>query len=177
MRIESNCGHVPFMRMLFPMVGTLMAVDSAEPVYGVQETYGRALDGQDHRYQVLLMPRGNALYGFWTDLGLASNFVMKRGGIESPAPPYYQPVLMEHSVDECRYMADSGRMDDFAARLLEQQVSESTLFEDYRRLIEEDLAIVRNRSTFGPGGVKQRNGYSAIGARLQQERLEARRGY
>ena len=174
MRVETNVSYIPKMRMLFPMVGTLMVVDENEPVYGVQESYARSNDGTgDHRYQVLLMPRGDVLSGFWTDLGPASAFLMG----EQQAPPYLQPILMAHTVAECRHMADENRMDDFAARLLEQRVAESTLFADYARLIENDLYIVRNKSTFGPGGRTQRNGYSAIAARLQQERLESIRGY
>lgn len=172
-RLETNVGYVPHMRMLYPMHGTVMAVDPNEPVYGIQESYAHNLKGEERRYQVLLMPRGNVLSGFWTDLGPSSAFVMG----EKQAPPYFQPVLMAHSVAECRHMADAGRMDDFAQRLLEQQISESTLFADYYRLIEEDLAIVRNRSTFGYGGQTQRNGYSASGAREQQRRLESTRGY
>ena len=176
MRIETNCVRIPTMRMLFPMTGIVMSVDTNERVYGTQESYAQSHDGSTHRYQVLLMPRGDVISGFWTDLGPATNFVMPVGDEFEQAPPYYQPILMEHSVAECLHMAEEGRMDSFAADLLRHQVSESTLFADYARLIENDLAIVRNRSTFGYGGKTQRSGYSAIGARLQQERLEARRG-
>lgn len=171
-RIETNATYIPQMRMLFPMAGTLMSVGLDEPVYGIQESYARNREGvTDHRYQVLLMPRGDVLSGFWTDLGPAEKFLMDIGGERELAPPYYQPVLGEHSVAECLEMADVGRMDDFAMQLLQRDIAESTLFADYLRLIEEDLAVVRNRSMFGPGGVTHRNGYSAVGAREQSRRI------
>jgi len=179
-RIESNTTYVPrMMRMLFPMRGgTLMSVDRNEPVYGVQESYGHAKDGTEHRWQVLLMPRGDHLAGFWWDLGPTTQFLMEYAeGDMRPAPPYFQPILLEHSVAECVEMAEHARMDDFAQRLLKQQISESTLFKDYARLIEQDIAIVKNRSVYGPGGKTQRNGYSAIAAGEQQRRLESIRGY
>lgn len=176
-RIDSNTTFVPRMRLLFPMHGTLMSVDRNERVYGVQESYAHNREGREHRYQVMLIPRGDALSGFWWDLGPSSDFVMQVGETLQPAPPYLQPILLEHSVAECIEMADSNRMDDFAAKLLTEQIAESTLFEDYRRLIEADLQIVKNRSTFGPAFKREVHAYSAAGARAQKERLELRRGY
>ena len=179
MRIETNTTFIPrMMRMLFPMHGTLMSVDRNEPVYGVQESYARAKDGTEHRWQVLLMPRGDVFSGWWWDLGPTTKYLMQYAeGDMRPAPPYFQPILMEHSVAECLDMAEVGRMDDFAQKLLAQQISESTLFADYARLIEQDIAIVKNRSTFGYGGKTQRNGFSAIAAGEQQRRLELRHGH
>jgi len=171
MLIESNVSRVPSMRLMYPAHGGfLMSVGLDEPVYAVQEGYGQG-DGERHRFQVMLIPRGNVLASFWTDLGPASDFDMNVEGTVYQAPPYHQIVLAEHSVAECRYMAEQGRMDDFAIRMLHEQVNESRLFEEYARLIEEDMALVRNRSTFGPGGQITRNGYSPAGARRQQEVL------
>ena len=168
MRIETNATYIPPMRMLFPVSGVLMSVRSSDPVYAIQETYGMREDGTgDNRYQALIMARGDSLSAFWTDLGPASDYLMDG----KPAPPYFQPILLAHTVDECRDMADAGRMDDFASKLLAQQVEESTLFAEYARIVEEDLYIVRNRSTFGYGGKTQRTGYSRVAAGLRESRL------
>ena len=168
MRLETNALYVPPMRMLFPVAGVLMSVRTDDPVYAIQETYGMRKDGTgDNRYQALIMPRGNSLSAFWTDLGPATDYLLDG----KPAPPYFQPILLAHTVDECRDMADAGRMDDFASKLLAQQVEESTLFAEYARIVEEDLYIVRNRSTFGYGGKTQRTGYSRVAAGLRESRL------
>lgn len=173
MKIDSNTTYVPPMRLMYPATGgVVFAVDPNEPVIAMQETYGRNKEGTgDHRYQVMILPRGNVACTFWTDLGPAENFKIAVGENSYQTPPYFQLVLMEHSVAECMSMAEHGRNDDFAVKLLDEQVNESDLFDQYYKLIEQDLAIVRNRSVFGPGGVTQRNGYSAIAARMQQERL------
>lgn len=173
MRLETNVSKVPDMRLVYPAKGGfLFTVDEDEPVYFLQEGYALNPAGtDDHRYQVLLMPRGNVIATFWWDLGPAEDFLMVVDGESYRAPPYQQPILLEHKVAECRHMAEAGRMDDFSVQLLHSQVNESTLFEEYARLIEEDMYLVRNRSTFGPGGHIQRNGYSPTGARRQQEIL------
>lgn len=173
MRLESNTTYVPPMRLMYPaMGGVVFGLDSNEPVIAMQETYGRNKEGTgDHRYQVMILPRGNVACTFWTDLGPAENFNITVGENSYRTPAYFQLVLMEHSVAECMHMAEQGRNDDFAVKLLDEQVNESDLFEQYYRLIEEDLAIVRNRSVFGPGSSTQRSGYSAIAARMQQESI------
>ena len=171
MRLESNASYIPPMRMLFPVSGVLMSVRTDDPVYAIQETYGMRKDGTgDNRYQALIMARGNSLSAFWTDLGPAEDYRMTVGDEVKLAPPYFQPILQAHTVDECRDMADVGRMDDFASRLLAQRVEESTLFAEYARIVEEDQYIVRNRSTFGYGGKTQRAGYSRVAAALREGR-------
>lgn len=179
MRLESNATYIPYIRLAYPADGgLLLAVDENEPVYFQQETYARNREGTgDNRYQVLLIPRGNVLGKFVMDLGTAADFYMDGGdGKKYLAPPYFQPVLMEHTVAECRHMAEVSRMDDYALKLLHVQVNESDLFARYAQLIEEDMRLVKNRSTFGPHVRVERNGYSRAGARQQQERLAAR-GY
>lgn len=173
MRIESNVTWVPLsMRLMYPTSGVLYSVDDNDPVMAVQETYGHNQEGTgDRRYQVMLMPNGNVISAFWTDLGPASDFLMDVNGEKHPMPPYMQLVLMEHSVAECRYMAQAARADDFAAQLLQQRIDESDLFAKAAQVIEEDLYLVKNRSTFGRGGMVQRNGYSALAAREQHRRM------
>ena len=59
-------------------------------------------------------------------------------------------------------------------KMLHEQTNESDIIARYWQLIEEDRQLVRNRSTFGPGGVIQRNGFSNESARLQKARLDER---
>ena len=171
MRIESNATFIPPMRLGFLAPGgVLMSVQSGDKVYGIQEGYARNREGTgDNRYQVLLMPTGNTLSAFWTDLGPASQFLMDVGGEQKPAPAYLQPILMEHTVDECLHMAAVSRMDTYAADLLAKNIAESNIFEEYARIIEEDLYIIKNRSTFGYGGKTQRTGYSRTAAALRKK--------
>lgn len=176
MNITSNVTRVPLMHLMAPALdGVLLTVNENDPVYATQEGYAHDALLGERRFQVLLMPGGslNHLAAFWTDLGPASDFLMDEDGEKYLAPPYLQPVLLEHTVGECIYMAEHARMDDFAAKLLHTQVKESTLFEQYRRLIEEDMNLVKNRSSFGPYARVERNGYSRVAARQQQERLTA----
>ena len=173
MRLESNTTLKPKMRLLYPpAMGVLTSVSEDAVVYAVQE--GDALNAEgtaDHRYQVLFIPMGNVVSTFYTDMGPSADYVMEVDETAYPTPPYFQIVLMEHTVDECRDMADDFREDDFAAQLLHTQTNESDIIERYWQLIEEDRSIVINKSTFGPGGHIQRNSYSNAGASLQRERL------
>lgn len=164
------------MRLLYPVTGVVLSVHPNDPVMAVQEGYALGPGGtEDHRYQVLFMPKGNVVSAFWRDLGLASEYRMDVDGESYAAPPYHQIVLMEHSVAECQHMAEQGRMDDFAIKLLHEQVNESDLFAKYQMLIEQDMNLVRNRSSFGQYVSVQRNGYSAVGAREQEVRLHGQR--
>ena len=174
MRIDTNVSWYPPLRLMYPARGgVLLSVDENDRVYAQQESYGPSSDGTgDHRYQAMLMPHGNDIAAFWTDLGPATDFLMDGGdGQKYQAPPYLQPVLLEHTVGECRHMAELGRMDDYAAKLLHTQVNESDLFARYAMLIEQDMNLVRNRSTFGRYQRIERNGYSRYGAQVQQERV------
>ena len=174
MRLETNTSYIPSVRLIYPLSLPVMSVRPDDRVMAVQETYGMNKAGTgDHRYQILFMPMGDTISAFWTDLGPASNFKMKVDDSEYQVPPYFQLVLMEHTVAECQHMAESGRHDEFAVQLLHTQVNESDIFDKYQRVIEEDRYIVKNRSTFGVGGKTQRAGYSGITARLRHERLNA----
>ena len=176
MRLDSNATYIPPMRLMHPAYGgALMTVDENDLVYAQQETYGKSNDGSgDHRYQIMLMPLGDILGAFWTDLGPASDFVMYEEGQPYLAPPFFQPVLLQHTVGECREMSQNCRMDDFARKLLHEQVNESDLFAKYAQLIEQDMHLVRNRSTFGPHVRIERNGYSRLGAREQERKIQER---
>jgi len=175
MRLRSNVTRPPNLRLLYPpATGILTEVSLDEPVYLVQESNAIADDGSEHRFQVLFVPvNGEFISTFLTDMGPAANYTMTVDDTVYPTPPYQQPILMEHTVAECRDMADDFRDDDFAVQLLHNQTNESDIIARYWAMIEEDRSIVKNKSTFGPGGHIQRNSFSDSGARLQKERLES----
>ena len=182
MRLESNTAtYIPKLDLYSSryahIAGPIMAVDENEPALNLQEGTAINRSGQDHRYQVVTVATRsrNALAAFWWDLGPVEDFVIKVDDAIYPMNPYHQWAEWEHTVGELRYAADMTRDDDFGAQLLHEQTKNSTIIEDYWALLEEDPRLVTNRSTFGPGGVVQRNGYSHSGARRQQE-LHTERG-
>lgn len=178
MKLETNVVHPPSsLRLAVPnTTGKLLEVEADEKITFLQEGYGLGPGGTaDHRYQVIFIPvLGTHISTFWTDLGPATDFYMEVDEERYLAPPYHHLVLSEHTVAECRFYAERDRMDDFAVQLLHTQVNESTLFADFARLIEEDMRLVRNRSSFGPHAMVQRNGYSQAGA-AEHARLTAER--
>lgn len=150
----------------------MLEVDTNDRVYAMQELYARNREGTgDRRYRVLSMPRGNVLAAFWMDLGSAKDFVVEEDGSTYVTPVFNQPILLEHSVAECIHMAEQDS-DNFAIKLLNEQVKTSDLLERYARQVEEDLYLVRNRSSFGPYQRTERNYFSREGARAQQEKLK-----
>ena len=155
------------------VAGPVMAVDENEPALNLQEGYAVNRDGQDRRYQVVTVATHsrNALAAFWTDLGPSEDFTITVDETIYPMNPYHQWAEWEHTVAELRYAANMTRDDDFGTQLLHEQTQSSTIIEDYWNLLEEDPRLVKNQSTFGPGGVTVRNGYSHSGARRQQEKL------
>lgn len=173
MRIETNASYIPPAHLIERCAGgVLLEVDTNDRVYAMQELYARNREGTgDNRYRVLIMPRGNVLAAFWTDMGSAARYVVKEDGETYVRPVYTQPILMEHSVAECFHMAEQDNEDTFAIKLLHEQVKTSDLLVRYARQMEEDQYLVKNRSTFGPYQRTERNMYSREGARLQQEKL------
>ena len=47
----------------------------------------------------------------------------------------------------------------------------------YQQVVEQDMNLIKNRSSFGPYVRIERNGYSPFGKKLQQEALEERNDY
>ena len=92
------------MRLLYPpATGVLTSVSEDAVVYAVQE--GDALNAggtADHRYQVLFIPMSNVVSTFYTDMGPSADYVVEVDETAYPTPPYFQLVLMEHTVAECR---------------------------------------------------------------------------
>lgn len=184
MRLESNTAtYIPKLDLYSSryarVAGPVMKVDENEAALNLQEGNAVNSSGQDHRYQVVTVATHsrNALAAFWWDLGPVEDFVITVDDTAYPMNPYHQWAEWEHTVGELRYAADMTRDDDFGAQLLNEQVKSSTLIEDYWDLLAEDQQLVKNRSTFGPGGVVQRNGYSNEAARIQQSRAIERGEY
>ena len=177
MRLESNTSFRPAMSLYASnyakVLGPTAVVDENEPALNLQEGYAVNREGQDHRYQVVTVAAlsGQALAAFWWDLGPSEDFTLTIDDETYPLNPYHQWAEWEHSVAELRFAADMTRDDDFGAQLLHEQVQSSRIIERYWELLEEDKQLVTNRSTFGPGGSIQRNGYSHAGARRQQDKL------
>lgn len=170
MRLHTNTDYIPKLRLLYAAQGVLLDVDEDDEVYAVQE--GNALDREgmeDHRWQILFMPRGNIIAPFYTDMGLVSDFQMQVDDTWYPIPMFSQIILREHKVAECRNMADVGRDDSFAVKMLHEQVNESTIITQWRQMIEEDMLRIRNAVVFGPAGRFDHSGYSPYGARRQEE--------
>lgn len=173
MKLDSNTTYSPRLRLLYPAQGVLMRVDMNDPVYIIQEGNALGPGGtEDHRWQVLFMPAGDHVTAFYTDLGLASGYRIHVDDASYPTPPFHQPILLQHTVGECIDMAEQGRNDDYAVKMLHEQTNESDIIARYWQVMEEDRQLVRNISTFGPGGAIQRNGFSNEGARLQKAHLE-----
>lgn len=111
----------------------------------------RAPHHQRHRYQIIMVNRDGTLCEHWTDMGPSKNFT---------ANEFVFPLMWEHSVEEALDMAEDKRNSDRWKRFLEEKAGESTLIQDAIKQVEERHRIINNRSSFGPGVSKQRNGFS-----------------
>lgn len=110
-----------------------------------------------HRYQLTYVNRGDVIAEHRVDLGAASGF---------SAPEFRIPSLLEHTVGELWDIAEFQRLgQDFWQKRAGEIAAESTLIPDTVNWLEERQRIVENRSVFGPGGQKQRNGFSTDGLR------------
>ena len=173
MKLESNTAFVPKLTLFTKVLGPTTEVDENEPTQSIQEGYAPNRAGEPHRYQVLTVAAlsGNALAAFWWDLGPSDDFTVTVDYSTYPMPPYHQWAEWEHTVAELRFYAARDRGDDWAIQMLHEQTQTSSIITDYWDLLAEDRQLVRNRSTFGPGGVIQRNGFSNLAARGQREKL------
>jgi hypothetical protein len=106
---------------------------------------------QNRRYQVMLVNRDDCLAEWWYDLGPAFAFT---------ANQFTFPLMWEHTVAEAQAMAEEKRHDTYWQKFLAEKQAESTLVQDWINQRQEQSKIIRNQSVFGPGGHKQRNGFS-----------------
>ncbi len=126
-----------------------------EPCYG---GYGGPLmrqvgKGQDWRWcEVVRVIRGDEKAEYLLDLGPAELY--------EHVPPHMIPSFGENKVGKVMEMLERHRFDTHWVNRSEEMLAESTLIADAIRQNEQMHEIIRNRSSFGPGGHIQRNGYS-----------------
>ena len=112
---------------------------------------------QLHRYQIVKVVRGDTLAEWWNDLGPASQFT---------GPELEIPGLLEETVGSLWDLADHYRLgEDYWQKRSAEIGAESSLITDWTNQVEERQRIIHNRSAFGPGVRKQRNGFSLAAAR------------
>ncbi len=107
--------------------------------------------GEPHRYQIIHVARGDKLYEYREDLGLASNFNV---------PEVEIPSAYIHTVQELREIADANRdRGNYWKRHMQNLRGESTLIVDAVEQREENHKYIHNRTVFGRGGQTKRNGF------------------
>ncbi len=170
MRIETNATRAPKFTLMLPVPGIALSVDIDEPVAFIQEDYALTSDYKAlHRWLVMAVVRSDELAAFWVDLGPATDFEQEIEGHIYRQPPYQQPIAFAHNVGECLEMAVEGRNHEHAVKRLHEQTMSSDLRDRYRRHIEQDMELIKNRSSFGPYARVERNGFSRT---AQKERAE-----
>lgn len=107
---------------------------------------------QLRRVQEVYVVRGDSIASFAVDMGPADEFVN--------AAPIAIFSMGDDTVGQLRDMAEKDRMDDTFKKLRDEVRESSTLIPDFLREKEENWERINNRSVFGPGITKQRNGYS-----------------
>ena len=131
--------------------GVTLAVHENEKAWALRElNFVRPPLFQRRRYQIIVVNRDDKLVEWWDDLGAAEQF---------KGPEFDVPSLWEHSVAELRDIAASKRDDETWVTYMAEQRADSTLIEDFLTQVEEHWKLIYNRSTFGPGGHTQRNGF------------------
>ena len=145
MRIE-GLAALPPSKVTPGWMGLVETVARHEPCWSLEE-----LNVRGRRYQIIVVNRADHLTACYRDFGtaLTREFAWLCG--------------FDHSVGEAMDWAEEQRDDDYWDKFLVEKEQTSTLVTDFREQAEKDVYIVKNRSTFGPGGKVQRNGYSRRG--------------
>lgn len=126
-------------------------LDPNEKVYRLSEVnLTRPPSYQNRRYQIILVNRNDQIAEWWYDLGPSWSFA---------ANQFTFPMLWEHTVAEAQDIAEAKRHDTYWQDFLKEKQAESTLLDDWQTQREERHKIIHNRSVFGPGGHKQRDGF------------------
>lgn len=119
-----------------------------EKCFAVLEVDARTEDGKAvHRFQIIDFLRGNTRMREIRDLNK-----LKLHSILDQGMPYRQWSLLEHTVGECKEIANAARErgKHRVAAMLEQQ-ARSTLIEDAITQAEIKQKVLRRESQFGPG--------------------------
>ena len=102
---------------------------------------------QWRRYQIVTVVRADVLSEWWRDMGPTV-----------PRPEIEIPSLGEHTVAELQGIAEQYQ-DDHWGKFVAEKQAESTLIPDFLDQYAERSLIIKNKSKFGPGYSKQRNGF------------------
>ena len=97
------------------------------------------------------MVRGDTIAEWTQDFGPAEKF----DRIQTLAIP----SLGENTVAQLQGHADKAREDTYWANRADEMLASSTLIKDTIRQYEQRALLIANRSTFGPSGAHQRNGF------------------
>lgn len=120
-----------------------------EPCHGLLEV-DRSVQGEMHRMQSVFVVRGDSIAAYETDLGPSSLFGERQAIF----------AMGDESVAFVMDWAERDRYDDTGRKLREELRESSTLIKDFIAEKEQNWERINNRSVFGPGINKQRNGYS-----------------
>jgi len=128
-----------------------------EPCHGLYDG-PRNVPGKGRRWvQAVYVVRDDAIAEYLEDIGPAEDY--------ERIQPMMIPSFGENTVAQLQEFALKNRHDDYWAQRVDEMLAESTLNADFQRQIDENRSIIHNRSTFGPGVVRQRNGYPRKEAR------------
>ena len=129
------------------------AVYPGEPCYGYM-TGPRQLPSIDggRMVEFVFVIRGDAIAKYVQDFGAYDDWPFY-------IPPMIVPSDGENTVAQLQDMGERHRHDDKWDRRMREYKEGSTLFQDIIRQEEQRHEIIQNRSTFGPAGNFQRNGW------------------
>ena len=127
-----------------------------EPCHGLQEI-DRLLPQADgawqlRRIQAVYVVRGDSIAEYVTDLGSAEDF--------ADVAQSKMLATGELTVAAMQAEAEHDRHDTFYRSVRNEMLEGSTLIQDFITLKERNWEIINNRSVFGGGVTKQRNGFS-----------------
>lgn len=123
-------------------------ISRAEPCHGLVEK-DRNVRGEMRRIQSVFVVRGDSIAAYETDLGPSSAFGDGQAIF----------AMGDEDVAFITDWAENDRTDDTGRKLKEELRESSTLIKDFLAFKEENWEYIANRSVFGPGITKQRNGY------------------
>lgn len=127
-------------------------VSPDEPCHGLLERDQQVPNGETHRVQSVFVVRGDSIAAYETDLGPSC--------VWQNVAPEGIFAMGEVTVAEVMAEAEKDRHDQTGHRLKEELRAGSTLIADFLAFKESNWEVINNRSVFGPGISKQRNGYS-----------------
>ena len=118
---------------------------------GPKQMPGYSEEENPRMIEQVFVIRGDAIACYEQDFGPADNFPY--------VPPMMMPSFGENPVGLMQWHGERHRNDTKWARRMIEYKESSTLFADVIRQEEQRHEAIRNRSSFGPYTVVQRDGY------------------